>query len=147
MEGNELPPELQATLKYLSQKRISYFVIGYYDQKEMPLHFVNTAHVSIFNKLDLNWYGKPRSVEVEAFLHQGYDIVIDFCREEDIYPVQYVVSTVQSSMIIGGVYYPHCPYDLIIDAQKVCNTSGYVEQIKHYLSIINNPQSIDIDEK
>jgi hypothetical protein len=147
MEGNELPAELQATMKFLSKKRINFFAIGYYDHKEMHHSFINTAHVSVFSKMDLNWYGKPRAVEVETFLHQGYDIVIDFCREDNVYPIQYITSAVQASMVIGGVYYPRCPYDLIIDAQKVCNTAGYVEQIKHYLSIINNPQSIDINEE
>jgi len=64
-----------------------------------------------------------------------------------VYPLQYIVSTVQASLIIGGMQYARCPYDLIIDAQQVCSLAEYVEQIKHYLSIINNPQSVEQQTK
>jgi len=107
----------------------------------LPANIINTSMVSVFTKKELNWYGRPVTEDVNQFLHRGYDIVIDFCRQPGVYPIQYIVSTVHASMIIGGVLYAHCPYDLIIDAQQVCTPEQYVEQIKHYLSTINNPQT------
>jgi len=134
-------PEVLSTRKFLIKKGIECSAIGYYDGKVLPESIAGNSSISIFTKKELNWYGRPISGDVDRFLQQGYDIVIDFCREAEVFPVQYVVSSVQTSMIIGGVQYAHCPYDLIIDAQLQCSLSGYVEQIKHYLSIINNPQN------
>ncbi len=143
VEKGAVPPEVMSTMKYLTRKNVNCSMIGYCDEKILPEGIVSTSSASIFCKKDLSWYGKPISEEVNRFLQQNYDIVIDFCREVNVYPVQYIVSTVRASMIIGGVQYAHCPYDLIIDAQKVCTLDGYVEQIKHYLSIINNPKSVE----
>ncbi|MDR2937649.1 MAG: hypothetical protein LBU92_01755 [Prevotellaceae bacterium] len=143
MEKNVVPPEVLSTVKFLKEKGITCFSIGYYDEKELPEGFLGTASVSVFCKKDLSWYGRPASDDVNRFLQQDYDIVIDLCREADVFPVQYVVSATHASMTIGGVQYARCPYDLIIDAQKSCSLDGYVEQIKHYLSIINNPQNVE----
>ena len=140
-------PEVLSTIKFLTKKGIECAAVGYYDDVVLPERLMSVSSASIFTKKELNWYGRPVSEEVDRFLHRGYDIVIDFCREAEIFPVQYIVSSVQTSMIIGGVLYAHCPYDLIIDAQQRCTLGGYVEQIKHYLSTINNPQSIKLQTK
>lgn len=143
LSKDEIPPVVLATMKFLMKKGINSSAIGYYDAKMLPENIISTSSIAFFCKKDLNWYDRPIADDVERFLQQGYDIVIDFCREAEVYPLQYIASSVQASMIIGGVQYPHCPYDLIIDAQQVCTLDGYAEQIKHYLSIINNPQSVE----
>ena len=146
-DANALLPEVLSTMKFLMKKGVDCLAIGYYDGKVLPESIMSTSSISIFTKNELNWYGRPVSDDVDRFLHRGYDIVIDFCREAEIFPVQYVVSSVQTSMIIGGVQYARCPYDLIIDAQQQCTLRGYVEQIKHYLSIINNPQKVELQTR
>ncbi len=143
LDKDVIPPVVLSTMKYLMGKGIKCFAIGYYDVKILPENIINTSTISVFCKKDLNWYDRPIVDDVDRFLQQGYDIVIDLCREAEVFPLQYIVSSVQASMVIGGVQYARCPYDLIIDAQKVCTLDGYVEQIKHYLSIINNPQSVE----
>ena len=143
-----VPPEVLSTMSFLLKKKnVNCTVIGYCDSKTLPETIVNSSLMAVFTKKELNWYGRPVSDDVKHFLQQGYDIVIDFCREADVYPLQYIVSAVQASLIIGGVQYAHCPYDLIVDAQQVCSLEQYVEQIKHYLSIINNPQSVEQQTK
>jgi hypothetical protein len=147
VEKNALPPEVLSTMKFLTNKRINCSLIGYYDGEVLPESIINSSQMSVFTKKELSWYGRPIADDVTRFLQSGYDIVIDFCRQPEVYPIQYIVSTVQASMIIGGVLYAHCPYDLIIDAQQICTPEKYVEQIKHYLSIINNPQNVEQQTK
>lgn len=138
-----VPPEVFSTQKFLLRKSIQCSAIGYCDSKTLPEELSRQKHIELFTKQDLNWYGRPIAENVNKFLQRSYDIVIDLCRDEEKYPypLKYIVSTVQASMLIGGVLYPRCPYDLVVDAQQVCDTGGYMEQVKHYISIINHPQS------
>ncbi|MDR0711970.1 MAG: hypothetical protein LBF67_06470 [Prevotellaceae bacterium] len=144
VEGCMIPPEVFAMQKFLLNKTIQCAAIGYSDSKTLPYELSHTYSLDLFTKQDVNWYGRPIAENVNKFLQSSYDIVIDLCRDEERYPypLKYIVSTVQASLIIGGVLYPRCPYDLVVDAQQVCDTSGYIEQVKHYVSIINNPQAI-----
>ncbi|MDR1023212.1 MAG: hypothetical protein LBL94_08090 [Prevotellaceae bacterium] len=143
VEEGVVPPEIFSMQKFLLKRKVQSSAIGYCDSKALPEELKNTSSLEIFTRQDLNWYGRPVAENVNKFLQKTYDIVIDFCRESEgyPYPLKYIVSTVQASMIIGGVLYPRCPYDLIVDAQQVCDTGGYVEQVRHYISIINNPQA------
>jgi len=142
LEKDVLPAEVIAMMKFLQRKHISCSLLGYYDGDALPASIINTSMVSVFTRKELSWYGRPVADDVKRFLHKGYDIVIDFCRQPDVYPIQYIVSTVHASMIIGGVQYARCPYDLIVDAQQVCTPEQYVQQIRHYLSVINNPHHV-----
>ena len=143
MDKDTLPPEVLSTMRFLIGKGITCSSIGYYSGNVLPDSVIATSSISLFTKAELSWYGRPISDDVDRFLQQHYDIVIDFCREAEVYPVQYIVSSVQAAMVIGGVQYRDCPYDLIIDAQKVGTLEDYVEQIKHYLSVFNNPQNVE----
>ncbi|MDR3366596.1 MAG: hypothetical protein LBO71_06485 [Prevotellaceae bacterium] len=149
VEDGMVPPEVFAMRSFLLKKKVKCAAIGYCDSKTLPEELAHVASLDLFTKQELNWYGRPVAENVNKFLQGSYDIVIDFCRDGERYPypLKYIVSTVQASMIIGGVLYPRCPYDLVVDAQQVCDTSGYVEQVKHYISIINNPQAARAGEE
>jgi hypothetical protein len=140
MEKNAIPREVQQLLDYLKSNRQFYFALGYYDQRENPSNFIATSRVAIFNKTNMNWYKRPHADCVDAFLHQNYDIVIDLCRVL-IAPLEYVAKCANASTLIGGHFYEGCPYDLIVDAQKTCSLEGYIEQVKHYLTIITQPKT------
>jgi hypothetical protein len=144
VEEGVVPPEVFSIRNFLLKRKIRCSTIGYCDSKTLPDELKNISSIELFTRTDLNWYGRPVAENVNKFLQGSYDIVIDFCREAEKYPypLKYIVSTVQASMIIGGVLYPRCPYDLIVDAQQVCDTSGYIEQVRHYISIINRPQAM-----
>jgi hypothetical protein len=144
VEEGVVPPEVFSMRSFLLKRKVQCWAIGYCDSKVLPDELKNLYSLELFTRADLNWYGRPVSENVNKFLQGSYDIVIDLCREVEKYPypLKYIVSTVQASMIIGGVLYPRCPYDLIVDAQQVCDTSGYIKQVSHYISIINNPQAI-----
>jgi hypothetical protein len=148
VEEGMIPPEVFSVRKFLLKKNIQCSVVGYCDSKALPEELSHITSLDLFTKQELNWYGRPIAENVNKFLQNSYDIVIDLCRDEERYPypLKYIVSTVQASMIIGGVLYPRCPYDLVVDAQQVCDTSGYVAQVKHYISIINNPQAVAEEE-
>lgn len=143
VEQGVVPPEVFSMQSFLRKKNVRCSAIGYCDSKTLPDELKNISSVEVFTRQDLNWYGRPVAENVNKFLQETYDIVVDLCRDTEgyPYPLKYIVSTVQASMIIGGVLYPRCPYDLIVDAQQVCDTSGYVEQVRHYISIINNPSA------
>jgi hypothetical protein len=138
-EKTNVPKEVQNFLTFLKHNQQLYFALGYYDHRENPINFMATNRVAVFNKSCLNWYNRPMADSVEAFLHQSYDIVIDLCRD-NVASLQYVAQCANAATLIGGHFYEGCPYDLIVDAQKTCDLPGYIEQVKHYLAIITQPQ-------
>jgi hypothetical protein len=142
MEQSALPKDVHNFLEYLKRKRLPYFALGYYDQKENPNNFISTNRMSVFNKSNMNWFGKPICDSVESFLQQNYDIVIDLCRKK-VLPLGYVAQCANVATLIGGHFYDGCPYDIIVDAQQTCDMAGYIEQVKYYLSIISHPQNND----
>jgi hypothetical protein len=142
-EKNFVPKEVQELLSFLKRNRQFHYALGYHEGRENPDNFLSTNRVAVFNKSCMNWYNRPTADSVEAFLHQNYDIVIDLCRE-NVAPLQYIAKCASAATLIGGHYYDGCPYDLIVDAQKTCDLSGYIEQVKYYLAIMTQAQNNDI---
>jgi hypothetical protein len=136
LDGDKLKPDVVQLIDYLKQRKISYSVLGYWDNMEEPSGFTVGENISVMTKKDLNWYGKPRGEVVDNFLKQKYDMIIDFSKEE-VYPIQYIISAAKVSTAVGGVYYENCPYNVIIDVKE---GNDYLDQIRHYLSNINKPQ-------
>jgi hypothetical protein len=137
MNSGAVPKEVLRFAKYCAtEHRQRCSLIGYCDAAELPPTFVGNAQCMVFTNKALSWYGRPVSEDVDRFLKNRYDIVLDCCREPNVYPLQYVVASAQAAMLVGGTLYPGCPYDLIIDAQQTCTLAEFLEQVRHYLSTI-----------
>ncbi|GHT15871.1 hypothetical protein AGMMS4956_16850 [Bacteroidia bacterium] len=137
VEEGDIPQDVKNFLTFLRQKRILYFALGYYNNRDIPANLYVTNKVVVFDKTELNWYGKPESDRVEAFLAENYDIVIDLHRKSFVKSLHYAASCVNTSLLVGGHLYENCPYDLIIDAQQIANTTQYIEEVKRYLSMLS----------
>ncbi|MGL4956251.1 MAG: DUF6913 domain-containing protein [Bacteroidales bacterium] len=124
---------------FLQGKNISASFIGFCDNNTLPTFNLQGAPITVFNRKDLNWYGCL--MDKLSVLSQNYDILIDICRKEHVYPLHYIVSVIPARMTIGRTAYPNNSYDMIIDLPKEATTQEYMDQVNHYLSTINQPQT------
>ena len=122
--------------RFLSEMDIELFIIGYIDSKTIPDYYVIRKGINFFSKKDINWYGKPIVPYFSHFINQKFDMLIDLCIE-DLFPILYFVNLSNAKFKIGKFSVRKNPYDLMIDIKKEKRVGFLVDQIKHYLSIIN----------
>jgi len=122
---------------FLNNQHLNVTIIGYFPGKEIPQQLLLRKDANIFCKNDVNWYGKPKIDFIDDFCKQEYDILIDLTMEE-VFPLRWISTLSKSKFKVGNLGYPGNPYDLIIDCEKSKGTNYLIDQIKHYLLILNN---------
>ena len=123
-------------LSFLSEKDIKVIALGYVPSKKIPQQFLMRKGINFYCNNDLNWYYKPKNELIDQFMGQEFDILFDLSIKS-YFTVDYVGSLSKASFKIGKQSKE--PYqDLLIDINKNQSVEYLIEQIKHYLNILNN---------
>lgn len=124
--------------KYLEKKNKTISVLGYINDKEK---FQITKEINGFNYFsfnDLNWYKKPSNDICEAFINQPFDLLINLNKDE-CHPIHYISGLSKAKFKVGRYQKEFEEvFDLMINIDHKTEISIFIEQIKHYLKIINN---------
>lgn len=124
--------------RFLSDKNIQVETLVYYPGKEIPPQLLMRKGVNIFNKSEVNWYGKPTSSYVERFCSQEHDILIDLSMDP-LFTIRWISTLSRSKFKVGAMGYTGNPYDLVISIDETKKQIPYlIEQMVHYLNLINN---------
>ncbi len=123
-------------IKLLEQKKIKVTSIGFVDSKEVRDFYRETLFMSYFSKKNINWYGKPRNERVEMFVNQDFDILIDLSIINE-FPIKYISAMSLAKFKVGKQTENEKYLDFMIDISKKTETEYLIEQITHYLSMIN----------
>ncbi len=129
--------DIAALQKFLVDKNMLVDIIVYYPGKETPQQFLFRKNINLFNKNEVNWYGKPLHPSVELFCRKEYDILIDLTLEET-FPMRWIATLSRSRFKVGSLSYTGNPYELIITVDSRKEIAYLSEQIIHYLNLINN---------
>ena len=123
-------------LTFLTSSDIKVIALGYIPSKKIPQQFLMRKGINFYCNTDLNWYYKPKNELITQFIDQQFDILFDL-NISQYFTTNYVGSLSKASFKIGmqtnDVY-----QDLVIDIQKNKTVEYLIEQIKHYLNILNN---------
>ncbi len=112
--------------------------LGFVMSKDVPAFFSSSNSYSFFTLNDLNWYDKPSGTFINNFLNDKFDIVINLSLD-DTFPLQYISGLSNAKLKVGKFGKDNSPYyDLMIETDTINETSQFIEQIIHYLSIIKN---------
>ena len=98
------------------------------DRKQFP------SYVKIFTKSELTWYDRPNCEDVNMFIAQDFDVLIDMSRKSE-YVFRYVSTMSMAKFKIGGIQYKNDPFDLIL-LEKSGETAKFVSLIINFLSTI-----------
>jgi len=129
--------EINSLQKILTEKNMQVEILLYYPGKEIPQQLLLRKGINIFNRNEVNWYGKPLIPFVEQFCRVEYDILIDLSLVEQ-FPIRWISSLSRSKFKVGSHSYVGNPYDLIINVDNKKEIPYLSEQIIHYLNILNN---------
>lgn len=123
-------------LLFLSQQDIKVIALGYAPSKKIPQQFLMRKGINFYCDNDLNWYYKPKNELIDQFIDQEFDILFDLSIK-DYFTVNYVGSLSKAAFKVGKQT-ENAYQDLVIDVNKNKSIEYLIEQIKHYLNILNN---------
>ena len=105
-------------------------LIGYVNDKEVPFYCLPQLTADYFSQKHLNWYGIPNMVQIQDFLKEDYDLLIDFNYRPQL-PIRAILSLSHAKFIVGREPESQCFYDLFIDSVKT-NYLKYLEAVSIY---------------
>lgn len=122
--------------KYLKSLNIDTWSLGYADDENVIKAYSYQIGMNHFTKKHLNWYNKPSNSSADQFIEKEFDLLVDLTMEE-FFPLYYILGASKAKFKVGKFYENNSYYDLMIDIDKSKKMDFFIEQIKHYLSLIN----------
>ena len=125
-------------LGFLTKLEIKVFPLAFLDSKRNNIETVLEKHINFVEKKDFNWYHKPLSPKLIDFIRKDFDILINLSLRNSM-AVNYIVAKSKARFKVGKYFENLETYcDLMIDVTKSDNLPYLIEQISHYLSVINS---------
>jgi len=121
----------------LKSKNISVTALGYIPGKKIPDKFLLHSNINFFSNNDLNWYYIPKNVSLNKFMNNKFDLLFDLSTNIH-FPLHFVSVLSNASFKIGLETKENSDYDLMFNIEKNKSVNFLIEQIKHYLAMINN---------
>jgi hypothetical protein len=122
--------------KFVEGKGIRCSAFGFVNQKETPQEMLFWKNYSFITRKDINWYLKPGGEVVESFFSKDPDMLIDLTTSFPL-ELQFLVQLSTARFKIGCFTEQENDYDLMINLTGRCDVGFFVEQIIHYISLIN----------
>ncbi len=123
-------------VEWLRQQGKTVFVLALVKNEEFKKFFDRSSNILFFSKKNISWYGKPRNIKYEEFINKPFDMLIDTSLTQ-IISIQYMVALSKSRFKVGKFYERRVYSDFMVNLKESDNLSFFIEQIKHYLTTIN----------
>ena len=111
--------------------------LGFVNAKELSNLHTPKLQYDFFSNKDLNWYYKPQNYIIDNFVKKEYDILINLC-DSNCIPIKYLVASSIAHFKIGRYEDNYTIYDLMIELNKDKSIDKLMQEIKHYLTLINS---------
>jgi len=123
-------------LNFMNNKNIQVVVLGYNNSKTTPDELLIKKNINIINKNDLNWYCVPKNDMVNQFIEKDLDLLFDLSTK-NTFPLKYINTLSNASFKVSKESNYNNSSDLMLNIKKDESLKYYIEQIQHYLNIIN----------
>lgn len=124
-------------IDYLIAKNIKVTILAYVINKKLVDYYNRLSMVNYFSDKDLQLCFIPKPDFIKDFIDSKFDILIDLSLTYS-FPINYIIALSKSSFKVGIKNNLNSHYDLMIDLGNFKNKNLYFEELKHYLTIINN---------
>lgn len=118
--------------------------LGYVPARDVPQYLMTKLNFDQICQKDLNWMLKPSGNKVVNFITENYDVLIDLSIEDHL-PLQHLVSNSKAKFKVGRYGKTNEKlFDMMIDMAGVQSLSQYIQQVDHYLNMVNakEPETI-----
>lgn len=128
---------VESFVKELQNEHKEVKALGFVKGNNLVSRFLPRLSYDFFSSKDLNWFLRPTHARVADFIEKDFDILIDL-NMEDFFPMKYISGRSKAFCRVGRFSEENMPfYDLMIELKPGTDMAGYISQIRHYLSIIN----------
>ena len=129
--------ELTSFYQRMQSNNIQADIICYYPGKVLPDQYTALRYLTCFKRNDLNFFFLPKMDELEDFISTPYEILIDI-NFNNRFPLYYLTSLSKAEFKIGaGNTINHNTLDMTIELNNDKSIRYYLEQVEHYLEMIN----------
>ena len=128
--------KIEPFVKYFFELKKDVKALGYVNKKKLDNHHIPKLNYDFFYLKDLNWYYKPQNYIINNFVKKEYDILINLS-DSNCIPIKYLVASSLAHFKIGQFEDGFEIYDLMIKLDKDKGKERLMEEIKHYLNLIN----------
>lgn len=132
-------PALSRFYQKMHEKNIEVKILGYFPGKELPNQYTAVRYLICLRKADLNFFYHPVSSESDSFIRNKYDILIDI-NFKKLFPLQ-IISSLSNASFKVGLFDSGTStdlFDLMMEINKPVDVDNYLNQIIHYLEMINS---------
>lgn len=92
--------------------------------------------LEFFTQNDLNWYFRPESRNVQSFIEEPFDLLIDLRMQRSM-ALPFVVALSKARFKVGCFNESdHGLYDLMIRADSNMEIAEFIGQLEHYLEMV-----------
>jgi hypothetical protein len=123
--------------KFFAERKIKLTGLGFADSKEVMNFYQYYTGFNFFTLKDTNWQGIPRNHNVNDFMNEKVDILIDI-HFADNFQLDYINAMSEAEFKIGPYSSNVQQYDFMIDISSNPSAEFFCDQVIHYLNIINN---------
>ncbi|MEE2699969.1 MAG: hypothetical protein VYD71_01220 [Bacteroidota bacterium] len=128
--------KIEPFVKYFFELKKDVKALGYVNKKRLDNCHIPKLNYDFFYLKDLNWYYKPQNYIINNFVKKEYDILINLS-DSNCIPIKYLVASSLAHFKIGRFEEGYEIYDLMIKLGKEKREERLMEEIKHYLNLIN----------
>ncbi len=122
--------------KSLKERNIKVSILGYVHSRDIPNNFLIRKNIQFFTTKEVNWYYKPKNTEALKFANKKFDILINLdLNNEKV--INYIVSISMARFKVGRFVKGDSYNDLSIRMDQEPTLEYFIQQIWHYLELIN----------
>ncbi len=122
---------------FLEDQNIKTELFGYVDEDEIPDDLLLWEYCHVYCKKDLTFLYKIKKDRTQDFMNKSFDILFDLSLYDHL-PLVSLSSLSKSKFKVGRYKETFNDHDLMINIDKNKNIDYFIEQIKNYVSILNN---------
>lgn len=112
--------------------------IGFYEGKDLP-NFISDDSIKhkYFTRKNLNFSRLGQGKDIEEFIQQEFDILIDFSRDF-VVPIKHLVASSQAKLKIGRYSLENENfYDFMINMDEKAPVSEFLKEVNTFLTRVN----------
>ena len=130
--------QVRNLLRLLKTDGITVRALYFFNDKRIPVHFTPTGIEEGFSRKELGWNWLLPDLFTAGFTAEHFDLIIDISPETSL-PLKWVAARSRAGFKAGLMSVHFQPvYDLMISCQDKCDFAQIIDQMMHYLKMINN---------
>jgi len=128
---------LKQLVEYFKNMGKKVMALGYIDDKDPQKHLNTRLDFRFFTKKELNWVFKPDGLEVNNFVEEKFDILLDL-GVEYCHPIKYICGLSAAAFKVGPHdKYSELYYDMILDPGYNRTLENFIKNTEVYIKMVN----------